>query len=79
MFVALMSTVSPIITVSLVTESEIFGAGGLTVISMVAESVPLTLLAVTVYIATVTAVGVPEIVPVSVLKDKLLAIAGDIE
>ena len=45
---------------------------------MVAESVPLTLLAVTVYVATVTAVGVPEIVPVLVLKDKLLAIAGEI-
>ena len=48
----------PAMAVIVVVERLIIGAGGLTVISMVAESVPLTLLAVTVYVATVTAVGV---------------------
>ena len=67
------------VAVIVVVERLIIGAGGLTVISMVAESVPVTLLAVTVYVATVTAVGVPEIVPSVVSKDKLLAIVGAIE
>ena len=56
------------------------GAAGLTVILKVAESLLVTFVAVTVYTTLVAALaGVPEIVPVSVAKDKLLAIAGDIE
>ena len=62
--------------------SSILGAmvTWLTVILTLAESVPLMFVAVTVYIiAVAVALGVPEIVPVAVLKDKPLVIAGDIE
>ena len=57
-----------------------FGAAGLTVILRVAESLLVTFVAVTVYTTLVAALaGVPEIVPSVVSKDKLLAIAGEIE
>ena len=66
--------------VIVVVERLIFGAAGLTVILRVAVLLPLALLAVTVYTTLVAALaGVPEIVPSVVSKDRLLAIAGDIE
>ena len=79
-----MLTVIAVIAVATLATTVVFerlisGAAGLTVISMVAVLLPVTLLAVTMYIATVTAVGVPEIVPSVVSKDKLLAIVGAIE
>ena len=66
--------------VIVVIERLISGAAGLTVILTVAVLLPLTLLAVIVYTTLVAALaGVPEIVPSVVSKDRLLAIAGDIE
>ena len=70
----------PAMAVIVVVERLIFGAAGLTVMLRVAESLLVTLLAVIVYICSVAvALGVPEIVPSVVSKDRSLAIAGDIE
>ena len=59
------------VAVIVVVERLIFGAAGLTVMLRVAESLLVTLLAVIVYTCSVAvALGVPEIVPVLVAKDR---------
>ena len=68
------------VAVIVVVERLIFGASGLTVMLRVAESLLVTLLAVIVYTCSVAvALGVPEIVPVLVAKDRPSLSAGDIE
>ena len=68
------------VAVIVVVERLIFGAAGLTVILRVAESLLVTLLAVIVYTCSVAvALGVPEIVPVLVAKDRPSLSVGDIE
>ena len=56
------------------------GASSVTVMVTVAVALPPVLLAVTVYVAVeLIAVGVPEIVPVDVSKDKPAGNAGEMD